>query len=263
MNKRYIDRAGNMYGLRYNRSAKKIEIIKILRTTARNQQFYEHKIITNRKNNADFEEVPEEQHPNAVPLPDADEAGPADFDGESFTNRMFSALTVYKERINVIVKNVSNVPLIPREQRDLNIKLDDLLRSLDIDGLQRMEKIQSVYREMTDYPRSVNYYLAKLDARSRSHLSKVPGDESKLKFIVSNELATSLRDVFYYLSKGLTSLHQFIDENKDARHVRLTPQEKQSLSDASITMTNLIADLQDKIVSVNEFEHQLFQTRYY
>jgi hypothetical protein len=264
MNKRYVDKSGNMYGLRYNHNAKKIEIIKILRTTARNQQFYEHKINSNKKLSGEItDEIVENYDDSMAPLPKSDASGPADFNSEVFISKMFSALTVYRERINVIVKNISNVPMIPREQRDLNIKLDELLRGLDIDGLQRMEKIQNTYREMTDYPRSVNYYLAKLDARSRSHLSKVPGDESKLKFIIANESCNSLREIFYYLSKCLSSLNQFIDENKDARHIRLNAQEKQSLSDASTTITTMVNDLQDRIVSVNEFEHQLFQTRYY
>lgn len=264
MNKRYIDKSGNMYGLRYNRDAKKIEVIKILRTTARNQQYFANKMQNNRKNGADItDEIDAVHHDASIPLPEPDGSGPADFSSEMFFSQMFSALTVYRERINVIVKNISNVPLIPREQRDLNIKLDDHLRSLDIDGLQRMEKIQTIYREMTDYPRSVNYYLAKLDARARSHLSKVPGDESKLKFIIANETSNNMREIFYYFSKCLTELNHFLDENKDARHVRLNAQEKQSLSDASITITNMVNDLQDKIVSVNEFEHQLFQTRYY
>jgi hypothetical protein len=265
LNKRYIDRAGNMYGLRYNRDQKKIEIIKIMRTTARNQQYFAQKMMINKKDSMGSGSegaMPGYNEPLMWDT-EASNGETIPMDTESFRSEMFAALLVYKERITGIVKNISNVPLIPREQRDLNIKLDDLLRNLDIDGVQRLDKVLTTYREMTDYPRSVNYYLAKLDARARSFLSKIPGDEAKLKFIIYHETASNLREIFYFLSKVLSELNQFMAENKDAKHVRINQQEKQSLSDAMVSMINTITDLQDRIVITNEFERQLYNAKFY
>ena len=38
LNKRYIDSEGNMYGLKYNRESKKIEVIRLLRTSMQHAQ---------------------------------------------------------------------------------------------------------------------------------------------------------------------------------------------------------------------------------
>ncbi|HXK65620.1 MAG TPA: hypothetical protein PK348_05090, partial [Spirochaetota bacterium] len=37
---RYIDKYGNMYGLRYNRAQKKVEIVKIMRTPKKHASYY-------------------------------------------------------------------------------------------------------------------------------------------------------------------------------------------------------------------------------
>jgi len=41
---RYIDKYGNMYGLRYNRDVKKIEVVKIMRTQKKHATYFSQKI---------------------------------------------------------------------------------------------------------------------------------------------------------------------------------------------------------------------------
>ncbi|HNX60924.1 MAG TPA: hypothetical protein PKK43_17620, partial [Spirochaetota bacterium] len=144
LNKRYIDKAGNMYGLKYNRELKKVEIIKVMRTTARNQTYFTQKMIENRK-------IHQHDHQEGdIPYQD-DGSSPinhdhyrfhtdgdtdfSSFDADAFKTEMFNAINVYRERLAVIVKNVANAHLVNRDQRELSIRMDDLLRNVDIDGI--------------------------------------------------------------------------------------------------------------------------------
>jgi hypothetical protein len=48
LNKRYIDSTGNMYGLRYNRALRKVEVIRILRTTQDRAELIKNRMIETR-----------------------------------------------------------------------------------------------------------------------------------------------------------------------------------------------------------------------
>ena len=51
LNKRYIDGDGNMFGLKYNRDTKKIEVIRLLRTSMQHARKKKKKMHYFRQNN--------------------------------------------------------------------------------------------------------------------------------------------------------------------------------------------------------------------
>ncbi|HEY1405693.1 MAG TPA: hypothetical protein VF857_03700 [Spirochaetota bacterium] len=264
MNKRYIDRAGNMYSLRYNRETKKVEVIKVMRTTARNQTYFTQKMIENRKTShngddgseSDEETEPTEQEENRFYPENATDM--SSFDPDSFKNEMFRAITTHKERLAGITKNIGYAKLVMREQRELSIRMDEHLRNIDIDGLQRIDKIISAYREMTDYPRSINYYLGRLDTRARNMVGAINLEEKKLKFVMLYEVYLHLKDLFLVLSKNLSSLKEFVVEVREARYVKLTSSEKQSLSDALVSIDNTIVEIKELSERLRILEEFIF-----
>ena len=267
LNKRYIDKAGNMYGLRYNRETKKVEIIKVMRTTARNQTYFTQKMIENRK-------VHQHEHPGAeVPYNDEGPSpinhdhyrfhtdGDTDFssfDPDAFKTEMFNAINVHRERLAVIVKNVANARLVNREQRELSIKMDDLLRNIDIDGIQRIDKIITAYHEMTEYPRSINYYLGKLESRARNRVAEITLEDKKIKFVMMHEVYQNLKDLFFIVTKNLSMLKEFVVEMREARYAKLSQLEKQSLTDAITTMDNTLSEINSLDERLQLFEEYMY-----
>lgn len=49
LNNRYVDMHGNMYGLKYNKALKRMEVIKIVRTHEKNAGTFQQKIIIKKK----------------------------------------------------------------------------------------------------------------------------------------------------------------------------------------------------------------------
>jgi hypothetical protein len=264
LNKRYIDRAGNMYSLRFNHTTKKVEIIKVMRTTARNQTYYTQRMMQNRRTSKsqDVIEVAEESD-NPPPeegyfTPKHYDENIPYFDPDRFRSDMFAALITHKERIAGITKNLSNARLVMREQREQSIRFDDHLRNLDIDGVQRIDKIINSYREMTDYPRSINYYIGHLDSRARTMVGEIAMEEKKLKFVMLHEMYQMLKDLFFILSRHFVSLKDFVSEIREKRYAKLTNSEKQSLSDATVSIDNTIIEIRDFSEKLKRLEEYIF-----
>jgi len=49
LNNRYLDSHGTMYGLKYNKSLRKIEVIKIVRTHEKNAASYQQQIMQKKR----------------------------------------------------------------------------------------------------------------------------------------------------------------------------------------------------------------------
>ena len=249
LNKRYIDHAGNMYGLRYNRALKKIEVIKIMRTTAKNESYFTQKMLQQKKARSESpqEEEPREQESGEMP---DDSIAVEDFpvDPTTFRENLFTLMLTHKERLNTIVKNIYNSKLIPRENRDATTRLEELFRNLDIDCAQRIDKIINSYREMTEYPRSLNYYIGRLDTRAREMITGIHSEASKLNFVILHEMHAQARDLFAALAKMLKTLQSFISEHSEVRAPKMSALEKISLGDAVTSIESTL----DEILTVNE-----------
>jgi hypothetical protein len=181
------------------------------------------------------------------------------FDVDRFTREMFGVVSNHKERIAGIIKNIANAHLVNREQRELTIRLDEILRNLDIDGVQRIDKIVNAYREMTEYPRSLNYYIGRLESRARTIVSEILSEDKKLRFVLLHELEQLIKDLILILSNNLNHLKEFVDELKETRVARLNGLEKQSLADAMTSIDNTIYEtrnLSDRLRLLDEYLSQ-------
>ena len=259
LNKRYIDHAGNMYGLRYNRALKKIEVIKIMRTTAKNESYFTQKMLQQKKARSESpqEEEPREQESGEMP---DDSIAVEDFpvDPTTFRENLFTLMLTHKERLNTIVKNIYNSKLIPRENRDATTRLEELFRNLDIDCAQRIDKIINSYREMTEYPRSLNYYAGRLDNRARDMVSGIRNEESKLNFVILHEMHGQAKDLFASLGKMLFSLQAFLKEHSDSRTVKLNALEKMSLNDALTSIESTLREIHAENEKLFAFEKYIY-----
>ena len=262
LNKRYIDSEGNMYGLKFNRDSKKIEVIRLLRTSMQHAQMVakrmkekmkadipklssEEEIISNTVHPdtpETFEEIEEEYSKNSKIIPDM------------FVSERFNDLPVFKERLKGLLRNISNSNINSREHREISTPLDEVIRNIEIDGIGKIEKITSSYRELTEYPRSINYYIGRLDNRAREILSNIHADSKKIKFILWMEMLHSLKEFYQSVGKMLISLERNLEKTAEERMSKLAALERQSYNDARTTISNTKSDIEDISRKLNEFE---------
>lgn len=263
LNKRYIDHSGNMYSLRYNRDAKKVEVIKVMRTTAKNESYFTQRMMIQKKTKTDAD--PKKESDELQPVDEQDQDIPVEYGSDEepldptlFREELFTLMLTHKERLNTIVKNIYNSKIVPREQRDAAAKLDELFRNIDIDCSQRIDKIINSYREMTEYPRSLNYYIGRLENKARELIGGIRNEESKLHFVILHEMHGQSRDLFTALKKMLKELSSFLQERKEERLPKLAALEKQALTDALTSIESTISEIQIETEKLHRFENYIY-----
>ena len=258
LNNRYIDPLGNIFGLKYNRPGRKIEIIKLERVHTSQTQQYQRQIYRNRGTETGFESSSHE-------VSYADEKGniPDEetlfFEPDPFIEDVINGAEVHKERINGILMNINDSGVFPKENKMDSTEFDDIARSLDIEGIQQLEKLESYYRELSNYPRSITYYQAKIDNDGKDMIDLLAGNKDKtMRFIFLYEMSSSIKRVYNTLSKHIKRLDSFTSSKNPAEITNITKTQKQSFIDARTSIVNTMSDI-DNILKTNTllYEHAL------
>lgn len=244
LNNRYIDAEGNMYGLKYNRTARKVEVIKIIRTPAKSADYYQQILVHQKKTGAVKRERPELNNEEYYEISDDGSAREdiKGFEHEVFINQTMELMQTHKDRLAGIMMNIKNSRVIADSDRMSASQMNEIFRNIDIDGIQRMDKVLTTYKEIKNYPRSLTYYLSKLDNDSREVIDKLDTDSRKMAYVYCFEMYYLIRNQFKALSKMLKDLNYFLDSQKPDEIKDLTFVEKQSFFDARTSVANSIAE---------------------
>jgi hypothetical protein len=136
LNKRYIDNKGNMYGLKYNRDTRKVELIKILRTSSDRAESLSSNIMEKKireRNNSlkkkfgtdselenqlpPYEEIEEESEVEigeTTLKTNAEEA--EQFNPDHFMQDLFKTVGLHKDRFSGVMNNIQMSKLITHEK---------------------------------------------------------------------------------------------------------------------------------------------------
>lgn len=226
---RYIDKYGNMYGLRYNRDIKKIEVVKIMRTQKKHATYFSQKIQMR-------PEKPEAPHND-------DYLGEAmEFDPEACINHIVELSKTHKNRLSGIIMNIANSNIIADTDKMLWNTMNDLFRNLDMDGIQQLEKIADLYNEFNNYPRSIIYYQSKLDTKHRKILDEIPAESSKFRYVKYYEMWYITKTTYKTIIKLLNDIRFLLEQQHIEDKRNLTPFQKQTCSDALTSIDNTITE---------------------
>lgn len=255
LNKRYIDNHGNMFGLRYNRETRKIEIIKIIRTPAKTAPYYQQrmaqqKYLAREEGQATVAGVPQALE-NGEGFDESDEAV---FDPTAFINRCLELMKTHRDRLSGIMMNIKNSKVIPETERMDASTLAGIFRNMDIDGIRRIEKVIDNHRELTNYPRSLSYYQSKLDTAGRELFEALGDDGRRTRFIFFSEMHGSIRHLYRSLLKALRDLEFFLSEKDVEGMKHLTFAEKQQFQDAMTSIQNTIREISAVLRDTNRLE---------
>ncbi len=268
LNKRYIDGFGNMYGLRYNRADKKVEIIKLLRTTNVHADKVEKRMIEQKKmeyllekrkmqdqNNSqtgkeeyiDDEEYTEGEVISKTIIPDV------------FIQERMDQIKTHKQRLEGLFHNFKNSNIINRDDRNLSNKVDELFRNLEIDCLSKIDKSESVYRELTEYPRGISYYLAKFDKKAKLVVDSLFSDDKKMSYIIYFEMFTMFKEIYKNMEIILSNVSLFLDEFPQEYIAKLSSADKQHFSDSRTSIINTKHEIREVHAVLNRFEAYLLE----
>ena len=251
MNNRYIDHSGNMYGLKFDRNTKKIKIIHLLRTLREESYAIQHQIIAKRlQSSINKEETIEE---NENPYVDLD-----NFDPILVLNEILSLMESHKERLKGIMMNIKNSNVFTKDNKEESIELDTIFRSIELDGLQQIDNVESYEKELSQYPRSLTYYQTKLDSTARRVVDRMMGDTVRImNFIHAYEMSAALNILYTLLRETLSSLMNLLGKMDDVLAAKTNQFEIKSFEDSRISVTNTMIEIDAILEKLKPFEEYL------
>jgi hypothetical protein len=244
LNNRYVDKKGNLFGLKYNRLTKKVDIIKLMRTHFEDASVIQQQVIQ-KKINESRKPLEEITDPGLNDFgTDLTEEDDQSYDPEVFIDDTLSLMHTHGERLKGIIKNLLNSNVFPKENKADSIELDDIFRNIEIDGIQKFEKIENYKKELTSYPRSLTHYQAKMNKRGREIIDKLTDNTEKaMKFIYLYEMNQSIREVYTAIGTFIDNLMNFMS-TKDLENMQhLASLERQAFNDAEISIKTTKDDI--------------------
>lgn len=241
LSNRYIDKNGKMYGLKYDRKARKVSIIQIIRTPSRSAEYFNQLLINGKR---------EERKQNKQNLNDSSGTNirenfeaEINFNPDLFINEVITIIQTHQQRLSGIMMNISNSKVISERDRNEFGQLNDIFRNIEIDGMQRIERILAYYRELKHAPRSISYYLSRFDSKSRKIIDEFDSDARKMIYIFMSEMYHAFNTLFRTVVKILADLHYFLN-NFNTEDIRdITAAERQYFNDAKVSINNTTTEL--------------------
>lgn len=258
LNNRYIDKDGKMYGLKYNRKNRKVSIIRIIRTPAKSAEYFNQMLKTQRKEeilNQRASQGKTAQAENGISAQkEKNSENDMQFNFHLFINKTVELMQSHKERISGIMMNIKNSRMVSDRDKINITQLNDLFRNLEIDGIARIEKALSNYKEIKNYPRSLPYYIAKLDSKNRRVLDELDSDARKMSFVYAAEMYYSIKTLYRTLFKILNDLNHFINMVSPGGPKDITSAERQYFTDAKISVENTIDEVSKLLENIQKIE---------
>lgn len=248
LNNRYVDPIGNMFGLKYNREFRKIEIIKLERIHTSEMLQYQRKIMMLR----DIEQ--NQTFPNDIQSHPESESESEElfFEPDVFIESVISDSEIHRERLAAILMNIDLSDVFTRDNKMESTAFDDLSRHIEIDCIQQLDKLESYYRELVNYPRTITYYQAKVDNEGKNLIDSMGGvkKEKVMKFIFFYEMSSTIKRVYGNLKKHTDAINEFITDKNPEDIPGISKHQKQAFIDAKTSITNTISEV-DEILKKN------------
>jgi hypothetical protein len=262
LNNRYVDSHGVMYGLKYNKALRKIDVIKIVRTHEKNAATFQQKIIQKKRGAGEL--AANDEDALSAHFDEAEEGSEEYYNAEGFIEKTMELTRTHKERLKGIMMNIRNSNMIPKENKTDNTQLEDIFRNIDIDCLQTLDNLISYQKELINYPRSLTYYQAKMDDKSREIIESLASSNRKvMRFIYLAEMLDNFRVLYKNIDKIMKGLKAFLEE-KNPEDIRwINAHEKQSFRDGMVSINTTIQEIEDLLDNLKKFEEYTYNMDHY
>jgi len=258
LNNRYLDSHGTMYGLKYNKSLRKIEVIKIVRTHEKNAASYQQQIMQKKRIPGELSSAMEEESDFHTSPADMEEEA---FNPDAFLERTLELTRTHRERIKCIIMNIRNSNIIPKDNKTESNQMEDLFRNLEIDGIQGADNLLNYQKELASYPRSLTYYQAKMDDRGREIIETLASSNRKvMRFIYLAEMMENIKILYKNVEKMIKKLMAFLEEKNPDEIKWINAHERQSYKDGMVSISTTVQEiekLQDEMKQLEEYTYTI------
>jgi len=234
-----------MFGLKYNRELRRVEIIKLERIHTSEMLQYQRKIMMLR----DIEQNQVLSGEQKITLTDEVETEEIFFEPDVFVESVINSSEIHRERLAAILMNIDISDVFARENKMEATALDDLSRHIEIDCIQQLEKLERYYRELINYPRTITYYQAKIDNEGKNIIDSMAGNKKEkiMKFIFYYEMSATIKRVYNHIKKHMSAIHDLVI-NKNPEDVQgISKNQKQAFVDAKTSIINTISEVDETI----------------
>ena len=148
----------------------------------------------------------------------------------------------------IATRNKNGRPILyfdrDRAYKNRKKRLDRLnhLNKFKTKSKDQEELISRLYKEIKEYPRSLSYYIARQNTRSRDVIDNLNSDSQKMKYILHAEIYYSITSLYRTLHKILKDLYYFLENTNPEEMRDLTFAEKQDFHDAKLSIDNTLSE---------------------
>ncbi len=173
------------------------------------------------------------------------------FEPDVFVESVINGSEIHRERLAAILMNIDLSDVFARENKMEATALDDLARHIEIDCIQQLEKLESYYRELVNYPRTITYYQAKVDNEGKNIIDSMSGikKEKIMKFIFYYEMSATIKRVYSHINKHMSAIHDLVI-NKNPDDIQgISKNQKQAFTDAKTSIINTISEVNEVLTN--------------
>ncbi|EMY11904.1 hypothetical protein LEP1GSC043_1574 [Leptospira weilii str. Ecochallenge] len=160
-----------------------------------------------------------------------------------------------KERINSVLNNLQNSKIFeitgdPSENKNI---VGNLNREFDIEFFQKLDRILNYHKELTTYPRSVNYYTAKYESSRKQILQSKNTDGEKLKLVTLWEMQELMFGLVQKLKKMVLNTLNILNMKNDNHIKQLSYNQQQMFRDSRTALLYCSEDISSLLISLERW----------
>jgi len=231
LDKRYIDRSGNRYALRFNMKTRRPEVVQIVsnRLEARRlqQTIRQEKVQKTPVQRAEREEM---SLPPMIPQFVPDEEA---FHEQKFVDECIAELPRLRESQQAAVSKMRQSHIF---ENVLSPEFLDLNRSVERDAWRKIDENTAICKEWASRPPSLHTALMRVAAEKRKILDTIADEPVKLESIRRWEWQDKIADSYERLHKFASELKALMDQVPEEEMAKTPQIQKQFFKDSAASL---------------------------
>ncbi|MGJ4786991.1 hypothetical protein EHQ52_09905 [Leptospira koniambonensis] len=160
-----------------------------------------------------------------------------------------------KDRIESVLNNIRNSKIFeatgdPSENKNI---VGNLAREFDIEFFQKLDKILNYHKELTSYPRSITYYIAKYESHRKQALQSKTSDIEKLKLVIRWEMQELLLDLTRKVKKMVLNALNVLNTKNENHLKQVAYNQQQMYKDARSALLYCSEDIGGLLISLQKW----------
>ncbi|WP_039948600.1 LIC_10450 family protein [Leptospira fainei] len=160
-----------------------------------------------------------------------------------------------KERIESVLNNIRNSKIFeatgdPSENKNI---IGNLNREYDLEFFQKLDKILNYHKELTAFPRSITYYVAKYESGRKQALQSRSGDHEKLQLVIRWEMQEMLLSLTKKLKKMMLDTLNVLNTKNDNHLKQIAYNQQQMFKDARSALLYCSEDVGALLISLQKW----------